>query len=42
MKVIFRNWMWKNKDQKLSDYTNEKTKKMDKKEEEKNTKEKHG
>ena len=44
MKVNFRNWMWKNKDQKLSDYTNEKTNKMDKKEEQKNTKEKkkHG
>jgi hypothetical protein len=27
---------------KTTDYTNEKTKKMDKKEEEKNTKEKHG
>nr|QJX65553.1 hypothetical protein RF1 [Cipadessa cinerascens] len=26
MKVIFKNWMWKNKDQKFSDYTNEKTK----------------
>nr|YP_009503996.1 hypothetical chloroplast RF19 [Xylocarpus moluccensis]AXA07456.1 hypothetical chloroplast RF19 [Xylocarpus moluccensis] len=26
MKVIFRNWMWKNKDQKLSDYTHKKTK----------------
>nr|UCS09645.1 hypothetical protein RF1 [Dictamnus dasycarpus] len=31
MKVIFRNWMWKNNDQKLSDYTNEKPIKLDKK-----------
>nr|YP_010389391.1 hypothetical chloroplast RF1 [Harpullia cupanioides]UPQ44712.1 hypothetical chloroplast RF1 [Harpullia cupanioides] len=29
MKVIFRNWMWEQKDQKFSDYTTEKTKKMD-------------
>nr|YP_010389217.1 hypothetical chloroplast RF1 [Allophylus viridis]UPQ44538.1 hypothetical chloroplast RF1 [Allophylus viridis] len=28
MKVIFKNWMWKQKDQKLSDYTNQKKKKM--------------
>nr|YP_010595479.1 hypothetical protein RF1 [Buchanania latifolia]WAJ58402.1 hypothetical protein RF1 [Buchanania latifolia] len=33
MKVIFRNLMLKKKDQKPSDYTNEKTKKIDKKEE---------
>nr|YP_009750832.1 hypothetical protein RF1 [Casimiroa edulis]QIJ98195.1 hypothetical protein RF1 [Casimiroa edulis] len=31
IKVIFRNWMWKNNDQKLSDYTNEKPRKSDKK-----------
>nr|WIL97191.1 hypothetical chloroplast RF19 [Toxicodendron succedaneum] len=30
---IFRNWMWKQKDQKPSDYTNETQKKIDKKEE---------
>jgi len=37
MKVIFKNWMWKQKDQKQSDYTNETQKKLIKK---KNTKEK--
>nr|YP_010920612.1 Ycf1 [Philotheca gardneri]WAJ53281.1 Ycf1 [Philotheca gardneri] len=31
MKIIFRNWMWKNNDHKLSDYTNEKPIKLDKK-----------
>nr|YP_009390696.1 hypothetical chloroplast RF19 [Litchi chinensis]ARV87159.1 hypothetical chloroplast RF19 [Litchi chinensis] len=33
MKVIFKNWMWKQKDQKLFDYTNKKTKKIDNQEE---------
>nr|YP_009676388.1 hypothetical chloroplast RF1 [Sclerocarya birrea]QDE13245.1 hypothetical chloroplast RF1 [Sclerocarya birrea] len=33
MKVIFRNLMWKKKEKKPSDYTNEKKKKIDKKEE---------
>uniref|UniRef100_UPI0030FE7DE4 Ycf1 protein n=1 Tax=Simarouba versicolor TaxID=459157 RepID=UPI0030FE7DE4 len=41
MKVIFRNWMWQNKDQKLSDYRNEKTKKIDKKEKEEDKREKY-
>nr|YP_009484266.1 Ycf1 [Ailanthus altissimus]AVQ55047.1 Ycf1 [Ailanthus altissimus] len=41
MKVIFRDWMWQNKDQKLSDYRNEKTKKIDKKEKEEDKREKH-
>nr|YP_009364815.1 hypothetical chloroplast RF1 [Citrus reticulata]YP_009988400.1 hypothetical chloroplast RF19 [Citrus sunki]YP_010235570.1 hypothetical chloroplast RF19 [Citrus x clementina]YP_010460658.1 Ycf1 protein [Citrus nobilis]YP_010460746.1 Ycf1 protein [Citrus tangerina]YP_010863538.1 hypothetical chloroplast RF1 [Citrus unshiu x Citrus sinensis]YP_010863623.1 hypothetical chloroplast RF1 [(Citrus unshiu x Citrus sinensis) x Citrus reticulata]YP_010868746.1 hypothetical chloroplast RF1 [Citrus be len=35
MKVILRNWMVKNKNQKLSDYTNAKTRKLDKKEKKK-------
>nr|YP_010389476.1 hypothetical chloroplast RF1 [Delavaya toxocarpa]UPQ44797.1 hypothetical chloroplast RF1 [Delavaya toxocarpa]UYA96916.1 hypothetical chloroplast RF1 [Delavaya toxocarpa]UZC54247.1 hypothetical chloroplast RF1 [Delavaya toxocarpa] len=38
MKVIFRNWMWKQKDQKLSDYPNKKTKKIDNQEEDKREK----
>nr|YP_010398166.1 hypothetical chloroplast RF1 [Perrottetia racemosa]UQK92976.1 hypothetical chloroplast RF1 [Perrottetia racemosa] len=38
MKLIFRNWMWKNKESKIYDYTEEKTKKIEKKEEEKREK----
>nr|QHE65543.1 hypothetical chloroplast RF1 [Peganum harmala]QWC55091.1 hypothetical chloroplast RF1 [Peganum nigellastrum] len=38
LKAIFQNWMWKNKDEKLYDYTNEKTPKIDKKEEDKREK----
>nr|QJQ37695.1 hypothetical chloroplast RF19 [Aesculus chinensis] len=40
MKVIFINWMWKQKDQKLSDYTNKKTKKIDNQKEDKREKSK--
>nr|UEN67684.1 hypothetical chloroplast RF1 [Picrasma quassioides] len=40
MKVIFQNWVWQHKDQKLSDYINEKTKKIDKKEKEEDKREK--
>nr|QUL61490.1 hypothetical chloroplast RF19 [Nitraria sphaerocarpa] len=32
VKVISKNWMWKNKDEKLSDYTKKKNQKIDKKE----------
>nr|QXU76216.1 hypothetical chloroplast RF1 [Biebersteinia heterostemon] len=38
MKVIFKNWVSKNKTKKHSDYTNQKTKKIDKKEEDKREK----
>nr|URF22147.1 Ycf1 [Bretschneidera sinensis] len=40
MKLIFRNWMWKNKEKSISDYnyTEEKTKKVEKKEEDKREK----
>nr|UFJ43525.1 hypothetical chloroplast RF1 [Koelreuteria bipinnata] len=38
MKVIFKSWMGKQKDQKFSGYTNKKTKKMDKQEEDKREK----
>nr|YP_009891228.1 Ycf1.2 [Akania lucens]QKK37601.1 Ycf1.2 [Akania lucens] len=40
MKLIFRNWMWKNKEKNISDYnyTEEKTKKVEKKEEDKREK----
>nr|UQK92889.1 hypothetical chloroplast RF1 [Dipentodon sinicus] len=38
IKLIFRNWMWKNKESKISDYTEEKTKKIKKKEEDKREK----
>nr|WAJ49216.1 Ycf1 [Correa alba] len=41
MKVIFRNWMWKNNDHKFSDYTNEKPKKLDKKTKKKPKKERY-
>nr|WEB53564.1 Ycf1 protein [Tetradium glabrifolium] len=41
IKVIFRNWIWKNKDEKLSDYTNEKTRKLDKKTKKKTKKERY-
>nr|YP_010615431.1 Ycf1 protein [Moringa peregrina]QCW94828.1 Ycf1 protein [Moringa oleifera]QWL14912.1 hypothetical chloroplast RF19 [Moringa oleifera]WAS38187.1 Ycf1 protein [Moringa oleifera]WAS38271.1 Ycf1 protein [Moringa peregrina] len=38
MKLIFRNWIWKNKEKKISDYTEEKTKKIEKKEKDKREK----
>nr|YP_010919492.1 Ycf1 [Muiriantha hassellii]WAJ51901.1 Ycf1 [Muiriantha hassellii] len=41
MKVIFRNWMWKKNDHKISDYTNEKTRKLDKKKKKKPKKERY-
>nr|UAV86901.1 Ycf1 [Zanthoxylum piperitum] len=41
MKVIFRNWIWKNNDQKLSDYTNERPIKLDKKTKKKPKKERY-
>nr|YP_010918279.1 Ycf1 [Chorilaena quercifolia]WAJ49131.1 Ycf1 [Chorilaena quercifolia] len=41
MKVIFRNWMWKNNDHKFSDYTNEKPRKLDKKTKRKPKKERY-
>nr|YP_010027695.1 Ycf1 [Zanthoxylum oxyphyllum]QOS47861.1 Ycf1 [Zanthoxylum oxyphyllum] len=41
MKVIFRNWMWKNNDQKLSGYTNERPRKLDKKTKKKPKKERY-
>nr|YP_009259845.1 hypothetical chloroplast RF19 [Leitneria floridana]ANC29247.1 hypothetical chloroplast RF19 [Leitneria floridana] len=41
MNVIFRNWMWQKKDQKFSDYRNEKTKKINKKEKEEDKREKY-
>ena len=38
MKVIFKNWMWKQKDPKLSDYTNQKKNKIDNQDESKRKK----
>nr|WEQ71560.1 hypothetical chloroplast RF1 [Brucea javanica] len=41
MNVIFLNWMWQNKDQKLSDYRNSKTKQINKKEKEEDKRKKY-
>nr|YP_010917846.1 Ycf1 [Acronychia laevis]WAJ48525.1 Ycf1 [Acronychia laevis] len=41
IKVIFRNSMWKNNDQKISDYTNEKPRNLDKKTKKKPKKERY-
>nr|WAJ53714.1 Ycf1 [Philotheca spicata] len=41
IKVIFRNWMWKNNDHKFYDYTNEKPRKLDKKKKKKPKKERY-
>nr|YP_010919995.1 Ycf1 [Neoschmidia pallida]YP_010920006.1 Ycf1 [Neoschmidia pallida]WAJ52415.1 Ycf1 [Neoschmidia pallida]WAJ52416.1 Ycf1 [Neoschmidia pallida] len=41
MKVIFRNWMWKNNDHKFADYANEKPRKLDKKKKKKTKKERY-